>query len=101
MERKSLPERIAAEMRISNVVALLGPRQSGKTTLARRYTEISGLPFDGELNYFDLEDPAHVERLRNPKLAMESLSGLVVEWFDTCRFSQHGYQRFPILPPSR
>ena len=78
MERKSLLERIAEEMRISKVVALLGPRQSGKTTLARRYTEISGLPFDGELNYFDLEDPAHVERLRNPKLALESLSGLVV-----------------------
>jgi len=39
---------------------------------------VSGLPFDSGLNYFDLEDPAHIERLRNPKLALEGLRGLVV-----------------------
>lgn len=70
--------RIREEFRVSKVVAVLGPRQVGKTTLARRFTEVSGLPFDAGLNYFDLEDPAHVERLRNPKLALENLRGLVV-----------------------
>ena len=78
MERLSMLERIAAEIRVSKVVALLGPRQSGKTTLARKFCRISELPFDAGLNYFDLEDPAHLERLRNPKLALESLHGLVV-----------------------
>lgn len=71
-------EKVSAELRVSKVVALLGPRQAGKTTLAREFSEISGLPFDSGLNYFDLEDPAHVERLRNPKLALEPLCGLVV-----------------------
>ncbi len=78
MQRETLLEGIRAELRVSKVVALLGPRQVGKTTLARRFTELSGLPFDGGLNYFDLEDPAHLERLRNPKLALEGLRGLVV-----------------------
>lgn len=36
------------------------------------------MPFDAGLNYFDLEEPAHVERLRTPKLALEPLRGLVV-----------------------
>jgi predicted AAA+ superfamily ATPase len=65
-------------MRVSKLVALLGPRQVGKTTLARRFSEVSGLPFNPGLNYFDLEDPAHLERLRNPRLALEGLRGLVV-----------------------
>jgi uncharacterized protein len=71
-------DKVSAELRVSKVVALLGPRQAGKTTLARRFSGISGLPFDAGLNYFDLEDPAHLERLRNPKLALEPLRGLVV-----------------------
>jgi predicted AAA+ superfamily ATPase len=78
MERKSLITEIQAEFRVAKVVALLGPRQSGKTTLARHFCEVTDLPFDAGLNYFDLEDPAHLERLRNPKLALEPLRGLVV-----------------------
>lgn len=78
MNRDQMMEKIQAQLRVSKVVALLGPRQVGKTTLARRFTEVSGLPFDPGLNYFDLEDPAHIERLRNPKLALEGLHGLVV-----------------------
>jgi len=78
MERESLLAEIKAEFRVAKAVALLGPRQSGKTTLARRFCKVSGMPFDAGLNYFDLEDPAHLERLRNPKLALEPLRGLVV-----------------------
>lgn len=40
--------------------------------------ESSGMPFNEGLNYFDLEDPAHLIRLDNPKLALEPLRGLVV-----------------------
>jgi hypothetical protein len=55
----------------------LGPRQSGKTTLARQIAAtVPGFP-EGQ-NYFDLEDPAHLERLENPRLALSGLRGLVV-----------------------
>ena len=58
-------------------VALLGPRQCGKTTLARQCCDRHP-EFDWDLNYFDLEDPAALNRLRDPKLALQDLQGLVV-----------------------
>ena len=64
-------------MRTFKVVALLGPRQSGKTTLARQVASAIK-DFPAERNYFDLEDPVHLDRLENPKLALEGLRGLVV-----------------------
>lgn len=76
--RQQLLERIEFQFRVANVVALLGPRQAGKTTLARHFASLGKWPFDPTLNYFDLEDPAHVERLSTPKLALEPLRGLVV-----------------------
>lgn len=53
-------------------VALVGPRQCGKTTLARQF-----VPADS-LNYFDLEDPQGLARLTEPDTALRSLKGLVV-----------------------
>ena len=64
-------------LRTFKVVALLGPRQSGKTTLAREIASAIG-DFPADRNYFDLEDPGHLDRLENPKLALEGLRGLVV-----------------------
>ena len=55
MDRKQLIKRIDDGFKIASVVALLGPRQSGKTTLARQFASSSGLPFNEALNYFDLE----------------------------------------------
>jgi hypothetical protein len=54
------------------VVALLGPRQCGKTTLARRFLETN------QPGYFDLEDPRSVARLEEPMTTLESMKGLVV-----------------------
>jgi predicted AAA+ superfamily ATPase len=54
------------------VVALLGPRQCGKTTLAREVAR------GREASIFDLEDPADLASLDAPKAAIESLKGLVV-----------------------
>jgi predicted AAA+ superfamily ATPase len=71
MERPFLLKRIAENLRVSKVVALLGPRQSGKTTLAREFSRGEGLNFDPALNYFDLENPAHLERLASPMLALD------------------------------
>jgi uncharacterized protein len=59
-------------LRRSRVVALLGPRQCGKTTLARQF-----VPADS-VNYFDLEDPQSVARLSEPNTALRPLKGLVV-----------------------
>lgn len=78
MERKHLFQSVHEQLRAARVVALLGPRQSGKTTLARQFAASGVWPFDPGLNYFDLEDPAHLERLASPQLALGPLSGLVV-----------------------
>jgi hypothetical protein len=78
MERKQVIQRIFDQLQVAKVVALLGPRQSGKTTLARQFAASGAESFNEALNYFDLEDPAHLERLATPKLALERLAGLVV-----------------------
>lgn len=56
----------------SPICGLMGPRQSGKSTLAR---EIAGAAAS---HYFDLESPRDQLRLQNPELALGRLSGLVV-----------------------
>lgn len=56
----------------ASVVVLTGPRQSGKTTLAREFLS------EESVNYFDLEDPVSLARLEQPKTALETLHGLVV-----------------------
>jgi predicted AAA+ superfamily ATPase len=56
----------------SRAVALVGPRQCGKTTLAREF-----VAFDSP-NYFDLEDNADLARLEHPAFALGKLEGLVV-----------------------
>lgn len=56
----------------SRVVTLIGPRQCGKTTLAREFLS------EDSANYFDLEDPISLSRLDEPMTALGSLKGLVV-----------------------
>jgi hypothetical protein len=63
---------VRAALRRSRVVALLGPRQCGKTTLAREI-----VPPDS-LNYFDLEDPRSLARLSEPDTALRPLKKWVV-----------------------
>jgi uncharacterized protein len=54
------------------VVGLVGPRQVGKSTLART------LQGAARAAYFDLEDPRHVAKLENALTVLEPLRGLVV-----------------------
>lgn len=65
-------ERIAGVFRTHPIAALLGPRQCGKTTLARVIAE--GEPS----TYLDLENPVDVRRLSAPMATLEELFGLVV-----------------------
>ena len=63
------------------VVTLLGARQVGKTTLARQIAAevgASGAVPAVSVHFFDLEDPTDLARLAEPKLALDSLSGLVI-----------------------
>jgi predicted AAA+ superfamily ATPase len=61
-------------LRENPVVAVLGARQVGKTTLARQLVSRR----KGESHFFDLEQPQDLARLDEPMLALESLRGLVV-----------------------
>ncbi len=72
IERNLDTELVRHALRRSPVVALLGPRQCGKTTLARTFVA------PDSLNYFDLEDPASLARLDEPDTALRSLKKLVV-----------------------
>lgn len=56
----------------SRAVALLGPRQCGKTTLAQNFVDVDSP------NYFDLEDPNSLIALEDPKNVLEPLNGLIV-----------------------
>lgn len=75
MDRVNFLGQINFQFRIHPVVALLGPRQCGKTTLSHLYAQ--GIK-DKSVTWFDLEDPTHLARLARPKLALENLTGLVV-----------------------
>lgn len=70
--RTHLMERIRAALGRSPVVVLRGPRQAGKTTVARQF-----LPPEAP-GYFDLEDPTSLARLEEPKTALAPLEGLIV-----------------------
>ena len=72
LQRKTYVQSIQTALDRSRVVALVGPRQSGKTTLARQF-----VPPDS-LNYFDLEDLTSLARLEEPMTALRDLRGLVV-----------------------
>lgn len=72
IERHNIENMINLALGRSPVVALVGPRQSGKTTLARQF-----VPADST-NYFDLEDPVSLGRLEEPETALSALEGLVV-----------------------
>jgi predicted AAA+ superfamily ATPase len=72
LTRRHLLAQIAAALARAPAVVLTGPRQTGKTTLARQF-----LPPE-HANYFDLEDPLASRRLTEPMLALGSARGLVV-----------------------
>jgi predicted AAA+ superfamily ATPase len=86
IDRKADISLVRQALRRSRVVALLGPRQCGKTTLARQF-----VPADS-LNYFDLEEPQSLARLTEPDTALRKLKKIVV--IDEV---QHRPELFPLL----
>jgi predicted AAA+ superfamily ATPase len=76
MERPHYIDLISRYFSSHPVVVLLGPRQCGKTTLARMYLKKESV-FSRE-NYFDLENPIDCRRLAEPMMALEPLKGLII-----------------------
>ncbi len=72
IERPGYVGQIREVFRVHPICAVLGPRQCGKTTLARQ------LASQEPSTFFDLEDPQDLRRLDAPKLALQGLDGLVV-----------------------
>lgn len=70
--RRKLSEQIATSLGRNPVTALLGPRQCGKSTLARRIAAQS------MSTYLDLENPDDFQRLTAPMRELERLPGLIV-----------------------
>lgn len=74
LQRPDAEQSVRRLLRQAPVVALLGPRQVGKTTLSRQVAA----SWRGPTTHFDLEDPRDLARLADPMLALEQCRGLVV-----------------------
>ena len=72
IHRSALESRVRDALARSSAVALIGPRQVGKTSLARRFLS------EASARYFDLESPRDLQRLEEPLTSLEALQGLVV-----------------------
>ncbi|HEX6828885.1 MAG TPA: ATP-binding protein, partial [Burkholderiales bacterium] len=72
IERSTLRARVTEALGRNRGVVLVGPRQVGKTTLARTFLD------PGAPNYFDLEDPRVEAQFAAPMTLLEGLRGLVV-----------------------
>lgn len=72
IERSFYINRLKKAVARSPITALLGPRQCGKTTLARAFSQ------SVKSTIFDLESTPDQRRLQNAELALGSLDGLVI-----------------------
>ncbi|CAN5522024.1 ATP-binding protein [soil metagenome] len=65
-------QRVSAALDRAPIVLVTGPRQAGKSTLARAVVQVA------PSNTFDLEDPRDLARLGEPMLSLSALGGTVV-----------------------
>jgi hypothetical protein len=72
IERTVYLDQLSKAIKRSPITALLGPRQCGKTTLARLFAQ------DRKTAFFDLESLPDQRRLQNPELVLGVLDGLVI-----------------------
>ena len=72
IERHDYLEQLKRAAKRSPVTALLGPRQCGKTTLAKIFSRHQ------KAAYFDLESQVDLNRLQNPETTLGSIDRLVI-----------------------
>jgi predicted AAA+ superfamily ATPase len=89
VDRHKYLKNIELSFRVHAASVLLGPRQVGKTTLAKVFLEKSAFK---EVYFFDLENPLDLSRLENPMLALGPLAN--------CLIVIDEVQRVPELFPS-
>ena len=93
MKREEFLQQVSAAFKAHPIVAILGPRQCGKTTLARMFgEEFHNLKSE---NYFDLEDVDDLARLDSPKSALSELEGFIV--IDEVQRKPHLFQTLRVL----
>src|SRR5271156_49984 len=90
MERRKYLNSIEMHFRIHSACAILGPRQVGKTTLARIFLEQME---PGSFHFFDLENPLDLARLENPMLTLSKLPGQLIVIDEVQRLPE----LFPVL----
>ena len=90
MDRPRYLKEIENQFSVHSVCAILGPRQVGKTTLAKMYIEKH---FKDDYISFDLENPLDLERLENPMLALSQIKKTLIV-IDEIQFRP---ELFPIL----
>ncbi|MBN1569651.1 MAG: ATP-binding protein [Acidobacteria bacterium] len=91
--RPQLEQAVLKNLDLFPITAIIGPRQSGKTTLARTLSEFQAA------EYFDLEDPRSRERLQNPMTVLERLNGLVI--IDEVQLQPELFQLLRVLADRR
>lgn len=77
IDRSHVLNQIRAAFEVNRIVCLLGPRQCGKTTLARALWKEAHKNLT-DPGYFDLENPSDLLALETPDLVLSSLEGLIV-----------------------
>ncbi len=92
VDRKLYFPLIVRQFVVHPVCAILGPRQVGKTTLARLFSQQK---YPDNAVFFDLENPIDIARLENPILALQSL--LVQKKFIVIDEIQRRPELFPVL----
>ncbi len=90
MQRVQYLKDIERHFKVHSVCALLGPRQVGKTTLAKMYLDAH--PKES-VYFFDLENPLDLARLENPMLALSLISSALIVIDEIQRLPE----LFPIL----
>ncbi len=74
IQRKRNIRDVRSLLERNKVVAIVGARQVGKTTLSREIAK----RWKGPVEFFDLENPAELARLSDPMLVLQDLQGLVI-----------------------
>lgn len=77
LSREQLLSKVEQAFKVTKIVCLLGPRQCGKTTIARDLLKKYNLD-NKYAGYFDLERPADYLALQNPDLILPKLTGIII-----------------------